>query len=96
MLGSGVAMLQTPVRDGLSFDPFVGFPDRLTLKNRLLRFMTLVPLRDRLQLERRAFDDPILLTLFGKLIRCQVPERAMGSALIVINPPCFDLRFRIC
>ena len=34
--------------------------------------------------------------LFGKLIRCQVPERAMGSALIVINPPCFDLRFRIC
>ena len=58
--------------------------------------LTLVPLRDRLQLERRAFDDPILLTLFGKLIRCQVPERAMGSALIVINPPCFDLRFRIC
>ena len=49
-----------------------------------------------MQLERRAFDDPILLTLFGKLIRCQVPERAMGSALIVINPPCFDLRFRIC
>ena len=32
----------------------------------------MVPLRDRLQLERRAFDDPILLTLFGKLIRCQV------------------------
>ena len=58
--------------------------------------LTLVPLRDRLQLERRAFDDPILLTLFGKLIRCQVPERAMGSARIVINPPCFDLRFRIC
>ena len=36
--------------------------------------MTLVPLRDKLQLERRTFDDPILLTLSGKLIRCQVPE----------------------
>ena len=40
--------------------------------------MTLVPLRDRLQLERRAFDDPILLTLLSQLIRCQVPERALG------------------
>ena len=74
----------------------VSFPVKRTVRKETGRPLTLVPLRDRLQLERRAFDDPILLTLFGKLIRCQVPERAMGSALIVINPPCFDLRFRIC
>ena len=43
--------------------------------------VTLVPLRDRLQLERRAFDDPILLTLLSQLIRCQVPERALGWQL---------------
>ena len=50
--------------------------------------VTLVPLRDRVQLERAAFGDPILLTLFGKLIRCQVPECAMGSALIDSRQVC--------
>ena len=50
----------------------------------------MVPLVDRLQLERRVFDGPTLLTVLGKLIRCQVPERAMRSMLIVVDAPRFD------
>ena len=57
---------------------------------RVLCLLTLVPLRDRLQLERRVFDGPILLTLPDELVRCQMAERAMWSALIVIDAPRFD------
>ena len=36
------------------------------------------------------FDDLLSLTLFEKLVRGQVPERAMGPTLIVVAPPDFD------
>lgn len=49
--------------------------------------MTLVPLRDRLQLERRALDGPILVTLFGEVVWRQVAERAMRAAMIVVDAP---------
>ena len=40
------------------------------------------------------FDDPVL-TLCGVLVRCQVAERAVWSALIVIDAPRFDLRLSV-
>lgn len=36
------------------------------------------------------FDALLSLTLFEKLVRGQVPDRAMGPTLIVIAPPGFD------
>jgi len=36
------------------------------------------------------FDGLLSLTLFEKLIRGQVPERAMGATLVIVAPPGFD------
>src|SRR5262252_7481256 len=41
------------------------------------------------------FDDPHRLTLLGELVRRQVAERAVWSALIVVQAPRFDLGLRV-
>ena len=42
-----------------------------------------------------AVDDHAVLTLFDVLVRCQMPERAVRSALIVVDAPGFDLGPRV-
>ena len=39
-----------------------------------------------------ALDDCVVLPLHGKLVRRQMAERAVRTALIVVEPPGFDLR----
>ena len=73
----------------------VSFPVKRTVRKETGRRLTLVPLRDRLQLERRTFKGPILLTLPDELVRCQVSERAVWAALIVVDAPRLDDRFRL-
>ena len=41
------------------------------------------------------FGGPNGLTLDDKLVRGQVPERAVRTAVIIINPPRFDNGLRI-
>jgi hypothetical protein len=41
--------------------------------------------------EKRLLGSPLDLTLGGKLVRCQVPERAVWPALIVVDAPRLDL-----
>ena len=57
--------------------------------------MTLVPNRDQSTLEKRGFSGRLILTRSGVLVRCQVAERAVRSALIVVDAPRFDLCFGI-
>src|SRR4029453_6541702 len=42
-------------------------------------------------LENRGSNGQLFLTLPGVLVRCQMAERAVRPALIVIDPPRFDL-----
>src|SRR5204862_1225689 len=53
--------------------------------------VTLVPKRDNSQLDRRRFGGGHDLTLGNELGRRQVAERAVWPALIVVDPPRFDL-----
>lgn len=55
--------------------------------------LTLVPERDSPQLESRDLNGLLFLTSGDVLVRCQVSERAVRPALIVVDPPRFDLGF---
>jgi len=44
--------------------------------------------------ENRGFCDPVILTFFRKLARCQVPDRAVWTLLVVVEPPGFE--FGLC
>ena len=46
-------------------------------------------------LEKGGFGGPLFLTSGDVFVRCQVPERAVRSALIVVDAPGFDLGLRV-
>ena len=55
----------------------------------------LAPFWDSSKRETIALVDPFVLTLLGEFVRGDVPRRTVGSGVIVLLPPSFDLGSRI-
>lgn len=67
----------------------------MTRRHHLVVACDVGPESEHPKLERDGFGGLSALTSFGKLVGRQVPERAVRSALIVVDAPGFDRRLRV-